>query len=94
MTSSPPTETSRLKFLNQKLTRRVTPLLIVALSVLMPQMASAGAWTLEKGQVWSKITVMSQSTDQHYNADGECSLTCPPTPATDRSRSISTFATA
>ena len=69
MTFSPVSQC--LEFLQQKLTRRVAPLLIVALSVLLPQMASAGAWTLEKGQVWSKITVISQSTDQHYNADGE-----------------------
>jgi len=45
-------------------------LLIVALSVLLPQMASAGAWTLEKGQVWSKITYMSLSTNEHYDNDG------------------------
>ena len=70
MTSSPLTETSRLKFLHQKLTRRVTPLLIVALSVLMPQMASAGAWTLGKGHLWSKVTYMSQSTNEHYDNDG------------------------
>ena len=70
MTSSPFIETSRLKFLHQKLTRRVTPLLIVALSVLMPQMASAGAWTLGKGHVWSKVTYMSQSTNEHYDNDG------------------------
>ena len=59
-----------LEFLHQKLTRRVTPLLIVALSILLPQMASAGAWTLEKGQVWSKITYMSLSTNEHYDNDG------------------------
>ena len=70
MTSSPRTINSRPKFLHQKLTRRVTPLLIVALSVLMPQMASAGAWTLGKGQVWSKITYMSLSTNEHYDNDG------------------------
>ena len=71
MTSSPRTTIVRLEFLHQKLTRRVTPLLIAALSILLPQMASAGAWTLGKGHVWSKITAMSQSTDQDYNADGD-----------------------
>lgn len=70
MTSSPRTTNSYLEFLHQKLTRRVTPLLIVALSVLMPQMASAGAWTLGKGHVWSKITYMSLSTNEHYDNDG------------------------
>ena len=70
MTPSPRTANSYLEFLHQKLTRHVTPLLIAALSVLLPQMASAGAWTLEKGRVWSMVTYMSQSTDQHYGADG------------------------
>ena len=70
MTSFPRTTNVYLEFLHQKLTRRITPLLFVALSVLLPQMASAGAWTLEKGQVWSMVTYMSQSTDQHYDADG------------------------
>ena len=70
MTPAPLTASSRLAFLHQKLARHTTPLLIVALSVLLPQMASAGAWTLEKGHVWSKITAMSLSTDEHYDADG------------------------
>ena len=70
MTSSPRTTNSRLEFLHQKLIRRVTPLLIVALSILLPQMVSAGAWTLGKGQVWSKITYMSLSTNEHYDNDG------------------------
>ena len=70
MISSSRTTNSYLEFLHQKLTRRVTPLLIVALSVLTPQMASAGAWTLGKGHVWSKITYMSLSTNEHYDNDG------------------------
>ena len=70
MTSFPRTTNVCLEFLHQKLTRRITPLLFVALSILLPQMASAGAWTLGKGQVWSMVTYMSQSTDQHYDADG------------------------
>ena len=45
----------------------------VALLVLIfaPQAAYAGAWTLEKGQVWSKITGLYQATDEHYDKDGE-----------------------
>ena len=70
MTSFSRTANMCIEFLRQKLTRRVTPLLIVALSVLLPQMASAGAWTLGKGQVWSKITYMSLSTNEHYDNDG------------------------
>ena len=70
MISSSRTTNSYLEFLHQKLTRHVTPLLIVALSILLPQMASAGAWTLGKGQVWSKITYMSLSTNEHYGNDG------------------------
>ena len=71
MTPSPRTANSYLEFLRQKLTWHVTPLLIAALSILLPQMASAGAWTLEKGRVWSKITYLSLSTTEHYNAAGE-----------------------
>ncbi|MDE2814392.1 MAG: transporter [Gemmatimonadota bacterium] len=70
MTSFPRTTNMCMEFLHQKLTPHVIPLLIVALSVLMPQMASAGAWTLGKGQVWSKITYMSLSTNEHYDNDG------------------------
>ena len=70
MTSSPRTANVCLEFLHQKLTSHVIPLLIAALSILLPQMASAGAWTLGKGRVWSMVTYMSQSTDQHYDADG------------------------
>lgn len=70
MTSFPRTTNMCIKFLHQKLTPHVIPLLIVALSVLLPQMASAGAWTLEKGQAWSKITYMSLSTNEHYDNDG------------------------
>ncbi len=69
MNHFPRTPHSRLSRLHQKFTRCAIPLLIAALSVLLPQMAAAGAWTLEQGQMWSKVTVMSQSTDQHYDAD-------------------------
>ena len=47
------------------------PFLVFAVTTLLPQPASGGAWTLEKGRVWSKLTFMSQSTDQHYDADGK-----------------------
>ena len=70
MTPSPRTANICLEFLRQKLPRHATPLLIVALSILLPQIASAGAWTLGKGHVWSKITYMSLSTEEHYDNDG------------------------
>ena len=70
MTSSPRTANVCLEFLHQKLTSHATPLFVAALSILLPQMASAGAWTLGKGHVWSKITYMSQSTNEHYGNDG------------------------
>ncbi len=50
---------------------RLTPFLGVALSVaLVPRAADAGAWTLGKGNMWSKITFMTQATDQHYDGEG------------------------
>ena len=49
----------------------MAPILIAALCILAPQTAYAGAWTLEKGQVWSKITGLYQATDEHYDKDGE-----------------------
>lgn len=49
----------------------MAPILIAALSILAPQAAYAGAWTLEKGQVWSKVTGLYQATDEHYDKDGE-----------------------
>ena len=67
MIPSPRTAGSRLAFLLQS----ATPLLIAALTVLLPQMAAAGAWTLGKGQIWSKITYMSLSTNEHYDNDGK-----------------------
>lgn len=70
MIPSPRTPHVRLAFLLQRLTSCATFLLIAALTVLLPQMAAAGAWTLEQGQIWSKVTVMSQSTDEHYDGDG------------------------
>jgi len=57
--------------MRQKLTSCTTFLLITALTVLLPQMATAGAWTVGKGNVWSKVTYLLQSTDQHYDANGD-----------------------
>ncbi len=71
MNHFPRTPHSRLSRLHQKFTPCAIPLFITALTVLLAQMAAAGAWTLEQGQMWSKVTVMSQSTEQHYDADGE-----------------------
>ena len=70
MSLSTRTANSCLKFLHQQGTPPAIFLLLVALSLLLPQTASAGAWTLEKGRIWSKVTFMSQLTDEHYDADG------------------------
>ena len=50
---------------------RTIPILIAALGIVAPGVAFAGAWTLEKGQVWSKITGLYQATDEHFDRDGE-----------------------
>ncbi len=50
---------------------RTIPILIAALGIVAPGVAFAGAWTLEKGQVWSKITGLYQATDEHFDKDGE-----------------------
>ncbi len=60
-----------VKITNLKLISRMVPVLTVALGLLVPQVAFGGAWTLEKGQVWSKITGLYQATDEHYDKDGE-----------------------
>ena len=46
------------------------PFLVIALIALLPRTASGGAWTLERGHVWSKLSYMSQSTNEHYDNDG------------------------
>lgn len=56
---------------NLKLAARAVVVVIAALAVLTPQAAHAGAWTLEKGQVWSKITGLYQATSEHYGKDGD-----------------------
>ena len=43
---------------------------LFALVLIAPQAAQAGAWTLAKGQVWSKITLMNQSTNEEYVSVG------------------------
>ena len=58
---------------NLKFFSRMVPVFIVALSILAPRAAFAGAWTLEKGQVWSKITGLYQATGKHYGQDGDAS---------------------
>lgn len=50
---------------------RTIPILIAVLGIVAPGVAFAGAWTLEKGQVWSKITGLYQATDEHFDRDGE-----------------------
>ena len=60
MTFSTPHSTSCIKFL-----------LAIALCVLVPHTAYGGAWTLQKGQVWSKLNLLTQSTSEHYLANGD-----------------------
>ena len=42
----------------------------LALFILLPHTAYAGAWTLAKGHLWGKITGMAQSTNEEYVAVG------------------------
>ena len=58
---------------NLKVYFRTALILIAALCILAPRSVFAGAWTLEKGQVWSKITGLYQATDRHYEKDGDAS---------------------
>ncbi len=58
---------------NLKFFSRMVPVFIVALGILAPRAAFAGAWTLEKGEVWSKITGLYQATSKHYGQDGDAS---------------------
>ena len=62
-----------VKVTNLKFFSRMVPILILALGILAPRAAFAGAWTLEKGQVWSKITGLYQATDKHYGQNGDAS---------------------
>ena len=48
----------------------VKPFLIVSLCVLLPHAVYAGAWTLEKGRFWGKITGLTQSTTARYDTTG------------------------
>ena len=60
-----------LQFLHRKLMLRLIHLVTVALgAALLPQAADAGAWTLGKGNLWSKVTFLSQTTDEHYDGGG------------------------
>ncbi len=60
MTSSTPHINSCIKFL-----------LAIALCVLVPHTAYGGAWTLQKGQMWSKLNLLTQSTSEHYLENGD-----------------------
>ena len=61
----------RTRSANRKLAASAIVFLIAAAAVLTPRAAHAGAWTLEKGQVWSKITGLYQATSEHYGKDGD-----------------------
>ena len=45
-------------------------LLAIALCAFLPHTAYAGAWTLQKGHFWGKITTLITSTSERYNAEG------------------------
>ncbi len=45
-------------------------LLLFSVPCLIPQDLSAGAWTLPRGHIWSKITFLNQSTDEEYVSVG------------------------
>ena len=62
-----------VKVTNLKFFSHMVPILILALGILAPRAAFAGAWTLEKGQVWSKITGLHQATSKHYSQNGDAS---------------------
>lgn len=47
---------------------RLTPALLLLL--FLPSSAGAGAWTQPKGHIWSKLTIMAQSTTEEYVAVG------------------------
>ena len=60
MTTSTPHSNPCIKFL-----------LAIALCALLPHTAYGGAWTLQKGQMWSKLNLLVQSTSEHYLENGE-----------------------
>ena len=60
-----------LRIANLRVVSLMVSLLILTIGLVAPQAAFAGAWTLEKGQVWSKITGLYQATDEHFDKDGE-----------------------
>lgn len=60
--------------------------LIAALCALLPQIAHAGAWTLEKGHFWGKITGLMQSTTERYDGSGNAAAV--PQGATYQTRQV------
>ena len=50
--------------------RPIALFLLFAACCLAPQNLLAGAWTLPKGNLWSKITFLAQSTDEEYVSTG------------------------
>ncbi len=71
MILSVPVSNRCVELLIRKLVPQAVPFLALAFTALLPDTAWGGAWTLDKGHVWGKVTYMSQSTDQHYDADGK-----------------------
>ena len=61
-------------------------LLVAGLAALQPRAADAGAWTVGKGNLWSKVTVLSQTTDEH--SDGEGSSVAMPLDARCQTRQV------
>ena len=50
--------------------RRVLIPVFILAAGLVPRDLPAGAWTLPRGQFWSKLTLMSQATDEEYVSVG------------------------
>ena len=75
-----------LKFLHRKLTPCLIAFPVLCLAAHQPRAADAGAWTLGKGNLWSKVTFLSQTTDEHY--DGEGSAVAMPLDARYQTRQV------
>ena len=74
------------KFPHRRLTPHLILFLVFCLAALQPRAADAGAWTLGKGNLWSKVTFLSQTTDEHY--DGEGSAVAMPLDARYQTRQV------
>ena len=86
MRSCTPVSKRCLKFLHRKLTPCLIAFPVLCLAALQPRAADAGAWTLGKGNLWSKVTFLSQTTDEHY--DGEGSAVAMPLDARYQTRQV------